>query len=52
LHTGVRWHPGNSSHPSRAVVHQREQRCQKSAHLHHLLRLRHVHFATDHARDQ
>lgn len=52
LHTGVRWDPGNSSYPSWAVVHQREQLCQKSAHLHHLFRLRHVHFATDHPRDQ
>lgn len=52
LRPGVRRHHRHPAHPCRAALHRRQQRGQKPAHLHHLLRVRTQHIASDEYRHQ
>lgn len=47
LHPCFRGHHRSPADSGRAALHQRQQRCQKPAHLHHIFRLRLMHAAAD-----
>lgn len=52
LHPGVWRHHRHPAHPGRAALHQGQQRGQKSAHLHHILRFGIMYAAANNLRDK
>lgn len=52
LHPGVWRHHRHPAHPGRAALHKGQQRGQKSAHLHHILRFGIMYAAANNLRDK